>query len=352
MPHSARDRPMAGLVLCRHASMAEHPAVWSAFVDDLAVLGAAPDRSRALSFLRDLFARFPFAIGCQRGVFFLARAIRWLPSDFLEESLSMIAGSGWPWREQAIGEVAMLRSVLDPADAYCRSVVARAIEVEPKETSSDLRRAGVAFATVNLWAEPAFRARTHEVLMKLAAAADGYLPGAIMDIFRVTAPLPPDAKTREPLSVIAEKPDLIRGGGPSFITKRLKELLSDGFSPNVVAAVMRALLTASGSAVGDIRTAWSADAGSLIEIAITLQRFPETRSAGLDLFEMLMDLAPMRRVRYCVSWIVGRFEGLIGLVIASGTGALGLLPRSVRCSRHHGFEAPNVTHRRGPGALP
>jgi hypothetical protein len=111
-----------------------------------------------------------------------------------------------------------------------------------------------------------------------------------MDIFRVTAPLPPDAKARELLSVIAEKPDLIRGGGPSFITERLKELLADGFYPNIVAAVMRALLTASGSAVGDIRTAWSADAGDLIEIAITLQRFAETRKSGLDLFETLMDL--------------------------------------------------------------
>src|SRR5207302_3034205 len=131
---------------------------------------------------------------------------------------------------------------------------------------------------------------THEVLMPLNESADGYLPGAIMDIFRVIAPLPPNAKTRELLSVIAAKPDLIRGGGRSFITERLKELLSDGFSPNIVAAVMRALLTASGSAVGDIRTAWSADAGDLIEIAITLQRFTETRSAGLDLFETLMDL--------------------------------------------------------------
>jgi hypothetical protein len=271
-------------------SLAEHAAVWRALVDDLAVLGAASDRGRALTFLSDLFARFPGALACQRGVYFLARAISWLPADFLEQSLRMIEGSRWAWKEQAIGEIAMLRSLLDPADAYCRSVVARAVEGETKETASDLRRAGIAFAAVNLWAVPEFRARAHEVLMKLAAAADGYLPGAIMDIFRVTAPLPPDARTRELLSAIAEKPDLIRGGGPSFITDRFKELLADGFYPTIVAAVMRVVLTVGGSSVGDIRTAWAADAGDLIEIAITLQRFAETRSAGLDLFETLMDL--------------------------------------------------------------
>jgi hypothetical protein len=184
----------------------------------------------------------------------------------------------------------MLRSVVDPADVYCGSLVARAIKDQPPQTISHLRRAGIALTVVNLWAEPAFRARTHEVLMLLSIAAEGCLASIIMGIFHTTAPLPPDAKTRELLTVIADNPDLIRGGGPSLITKRLKELLSDGFSPNTVAAVMHALLKAGGSAIGDIRTAWSADAGDLIEIAITLQRFSDSRSAGLDLFETLMDL--------------------------------------------------------------
>jgi hypothetical protein len=50
-------------------------------------------------------------------------------------------------------------------------------------------------------------------------------------------------------------------------------------------------LVAGGSAVGDIQTAWSADAGDLIEIAITSQRIAQTRGLGLDLFETLMDLS-------------------------------------------------------------
>lgn len=126
--------------------------------------------------------------------------------------------------------------------------------------------------------------------MRLALTPDGYLPAAIMDVFRVVGQLPPDGRTRELLSVIADNPDFIRLGGSSFITDRLKELLADGLDPKLVAAVTRSLVTSGGSALGDIRTAWSANAGDLIEITITLQRIAETRGVGLDLFETLMDL--------------------------------------------------------------
>jgi len=277
-------------VLCRHVSKAEHSAVWSALVHHLAALGGASNRSRALSFLRELFARFPAAIASRGGTQFLGRAIRWLPADFLEEALRIVENSDWARREQAIGEVAMLRYTLDPDDNFCRSVVTQASQGTATGTVHHLRRAGVAFSAVNLWAEPSFRARAHEILMLLAAAADGYLPGVITDLFRVTDALPPDAKTEDLLTKIAEKPELLRGQGSHFITERLKDLLSDGFSPIIVASVMRALLTANGDAVGDIRAAWSAYARDLIGISITLQRFAETRGEGLDLFERLMDL--------------------------------------------------------------
>ena len=277
-------------VLCRHLTITEHLAVWRALVEDLAVLDAASDRNRTLEFLKNLFALFPGALACNRGIFFLARAIRWLPVDVLEQCLRIIEVSSWPWKEQAIGEIAMLRTVLNPTDEYCRSVVSHALAGETKEQASELRRVGIAFAGVNLWAEPKFRTRSHEVLMHLARNASGHLPDAVMDIFRVARPLAPDAKTRELLSLIADNPDIIRPGRASFVTKRLNELLADGFDPRLIAAVTRSLLTAGGSELGDIGTPWSRDAGPLIAITITLQRLNATRGVGLDLFETLMDL--------------------------------------------------------------
>ena len=277
-------------VLCRHLAMTEDVAVWRVLVARLGVLGAALDRNRALEFLKNLFALFPGALTCVSGVFFLAAAIRWLPSEFLKRCLRIIDGSSWARKDQGIGEIAMLSVVLKPADEYCRSLVESTVACNGSEPQAALRRVGIAFASVNLWTEPEFRAKSHATLMKLARRADEYLPVAVMDVFRTPRTLPPDAQTRELLSVIADNPDFIQRGETSFLIDRLKELLADGFDPSLIAAITKSLLAAGGSALGDIRTSWAADARDLIEITITLQRIPETRSVGLDQFETLMDL--------------------------------------------------------------
>lgn len=111
-----------------------------------------------------------------------------------------------------------------------------------------------------------------------------------MDVFRLADPMPPDQATIKLLNALAQNPDLIRLGGPSFLATRLKDLLADGFDPGLVARVARAILAATGSSVGDIRSRWAHDASDLIQIALTLQRIKATRSLGLELFESLMDL--------------------------------------------------------------
>jgi hypothetical protein len=139
------------------------------------------------------------------------------------------------------------------------------------------------------WSEPKFRPIVHDFLIDLARVGDGYLPGAVMDIFRVARNMPPDARTKELLEVLSANPDLIRRGGPSFLVDRLKELLSAGFDAETVAAVVMTLLTAIGPAIGDVRTRWSADPGELIQMSVALQRCGCTRAIGLDIFETLMD---------------------------------------------------------------
>jgi hypothetical protein len=278
-------------VLRDHLDTAEDLDVWRALADNLHLLGAASDRAAAVDFLNRLFQRYPGALASFEGTLFLARSDRWLPDEFVQKCLELVEQSDWPWKEQAIGELAMLRWATHPADQYCGRVVDRAIAPPSRvPVPSDLRRVGIAFACTHLWAEPEFRERSHIILAKLARAADGYLPGAIMDLFRITTNVPPDEKTEELLRIIARNPDLIRrGGGPHFLTDRLKELLADGFDARAVADVTRAIVLAGGSDVGDIRTVWAADAGDLIELAITLQRIKDTRALGLEIFEALMD---------------------------------------------------------------
>ena len=49
------------------------------------------------------------------------------------------------------------------------------------------------------------------------------------------------------------------------------------------------MLDECGPDIANSQTEWSASAGDLVDIAVTLQRDPGTRACGLDLFEGLMD---------------------------------------------------------------
>jgi ketosteroid isomerase-like protein len=76
--------------------------------------------------------------------------------------------------------------------------------------------------------------------------------------------------------------------GSSFLIDRLKDLLSDGNDAQRVCDVASAILRAS--AASDFHTTLSHAADDLVHIALTLQRLPQTRSSGLQLFEDLMEM--------------------------------------------------------------
>src|SRR5262249_5813978 len=103
-------------VLSDHVETPEHSVVWRALVHEFDVLGAASDRLKALAFLEQLFKEFPEVLAGFEGTVFLARSARWLPEELLRRWIIAVAASDWPWREQAIGELAMLRVLLDPGD--------------------------------------------------------------------------------------------------------------------------------------------------------------------------------------------------------------------------------------------
>jgi hypothetical protein len=277
-------------VLFRHLAMSEHTAVWRMLVYEFWVLGHASDRMKAVEFLDRLFELHPRALSCLEGTLFLARSHRWLPTTFIERCLRSIEQSDWPWSEQAVGEISMLRTAMAPDDRYCREIVDRSITRPEAGGSTDLRRVGIAFACINLWNEPSFRETSHAVLVALVRDGDGFLPGAIMDLFRVAPNMVPDHRTRELLKVLIANPELMRRGGPSFLTERLTELLASGFDAELVAQTIKALLGAIGPAVGDVRTAWATNAGELIQLAVALQRHQGSRDVGLDIFETLMDV--------------------------------------------------------------
>jgi hypothetical protein len=97
-----------------------------------------------------------------------------------------------------------------------------------------------------------------------------------------------DDCTRQILDAICQNREILRVEHGHHMVERMKELLERSLEPQRVCSVVSALLDECGDAVGDIRTAWAASAGDLIDIALTLQRLPGTSLCGLRIFERLM----------------------------------------------------------------
>jgi hypothetical protein len=111
---------------------------------------------------------------------------------------------------------------------------------------------------------------------------------AWLSICRVRQPPPADVHTQHILDALATQKEILRHSHTGFLIDQLKGLLEQGREHQRVCMVVTKLMTENGKDVGDVRTSWAASAGDVVDIALTLQRFTDTRECGLKIFEMLM----------------------------------------------------------------
>ena len=152
----------------------------------------------------------------------------------------------------------------------------------------DKMRVGVTHTFVSAWSETPLRATTTEYLLRLARAGTDAVDRALSKCFCKAGQLAPDDYTRDFLEALLERPGALVDGG-HFLIECMQGLLRDGWRPDLVYRITDVLISEKEKDLGDIQTAWSADAGRLADIAITLHRIPDTRELGLTLFERLMD---------------------------------------------------------------
>ena len=145
-------------------------------------------------------------------------------------------------------------------------------------------RIGITFAAAEIWSFPKARSEATRVLLAVLPCTDESMAHAWRAVFNSPWPMADDC-TRQILDSVCENRELLRVRHGSNLVDRMKELLERSLEPDRVCSVASALLEECGNAVGDIRTAWAASAGDLIDIAVTLQRLPGTSLCGLRLFE-------------------------------------------------------------------
>src|SRR5208337_3548212 len=110
-------------VLEKHLELEENLDVWRALARHLHLLCLATSVERSERFIAGLVDRLPSILACVEGVAFIARSHRWFPEELTHKCLGVIKDSDWQLKGQAVGELAMLRSALAPADTFCRAIV-------------------------------------------------------------------------------------------------------------------------------------------------------------------------------------------------------------------------------------
>jgi hypothetical protein len=100
--------------------------------------------------------------------------------------------------------------------------------------------------------------------------------------------LPGDECTGQILSAIAKSSALLATQHTNAIADQLKELLQRGYSASAVGQVCRRMIEVAGPAIADPRTALYLAGDDLIDISITLQKFPEAKADGTWIFEQLL----------------------------------------------------------------
>lgn len=274
-------------VLERNARRREDPRVWAALAGhQLTFLGQA-DRERASRVLEVVFEHGQ-VLATENAARLIARLHSWLPPSLTHFCLEQWQGGSWRLSPQAAAEVAMLRHALVPEDAYCSEIVENIIEGRMANTEQlPSMRIGITFAAAEIWSFPKARSEATRVLLAVLPCTDESMVHAWRAVFNSPWPMADDC-TRQILDSVCENRELLRVRHGSNLVDRMKELLERSLEPDRVCSVASALLEECGNAVGDIRTAWAASAGDLIDIAVTLQRLPGTSLCGLRLFEHLM----------------------------------------------------------------
>ncbi len=295
MPGLLRRNPMDAdgwlNVLEQHLNRREEDEVWGYFAwrGDLDYLQHA-DREKAIAFFYRLAEQRPQLMNSPDGVYLLARSHRWLPPEFTYQLLDNWLQSDWPLGKQAAGELILLRHFLHPEDEE----IARRCEAALTHNSltGDLAeiRLGISFTAAELWGQEEWRRVATPILEKLALLANEEIAESIMSVFWGGKEFLFDEATERLLNLLADRPELLKRRSGQLLD-RLKEGLQDGGLPHgLVLRVASALAERNADEIGNPQTRWALHSGDLVDIALTLQRNPETRSAATKLFEQLLEI--------------------------------------------------------------
>ncbi|EAQ79622.1 phosphorylase family protein [Blastopirellula marina] len=234
-----------------------------------------------------LFTKFPQLASETFGCRLLAMLVTFLDLNFQKVIFERLTESEDEFDQQAGGELITLCALLDETSEWGMPLLNS--HVFPNDANNAPHPAflvGVAHAASNLWNDLNKPRECSRIIAQVVGYGDAGATNAIRQLFWSEIALPADEQTSGILRKLTEKIEAVSGALAEEVLCRLTDILPH-LRPEILAFAQRLVEKRFDELR---RREFNAhEVGPyLVDIAMTLQRFEDTRSAGLDLFETLL----------------------------------------------------------------
>ncbi len=269
----------------RHLQREVSTRTWAAYCFELRRIRFNHcDRKRGAEIVARLFQGFPDLTVQREGVSLIAHVSDLLPADFLGAFLDAMLRSRRFVERQAYGELVALLAFRDTEGGWAQRRMNSILnDIERSEYFDEPIAVGLAFTAARAWDDARVRQDAAGVLCRLIPNASQPVCQAITTVFWTPDDFIPDDTTERLLRALADNPAQLAWISPLDLVEHLIALLPQ--KRKLVLDVCMALLK-SGRPESTLFEAGE----HLVKIAMTLQRFPDTRSDGLGVLEDLLRL--------------------------------------------------------------
>ncbi|QEG40822.1 phosphorylase family protein [Roseimaritima ulvae] len=258
---------------------------WRIFCRSLTYVRASycsPDLGKAL--IAKLFAKFPRLASETFGCRLIAMLARFLDPEFLTVNFEGLTKSNDEFDQQAAGELITLCALLDETSEWGGPLLDSHLSQVAGPLPAFL--VGVAHAAANLWGDLNKPKDCARIVAQVVGFGNSDATDAIRRLFWNEVALPADEQTSIILQKLTENIETVSGGLAEDVLGQLTDILPH-LRPEILAFAQRLVETRFDELRRREFNAYEVGP-YLVEIAMTLQRFDDTRSAGLDLFETLL----------------------------------------------------------------
>lgn len=257
---------------------------WAAFCLELRWIKLQDcDHKRGVDFVLDLFGRFPTFNQRSEAIRLIAHISYLLPVAFLEGILDSLGNSTRFTLRQAAGELLALIAFRDENHSWAETRLNGQLAAIENDPSHEALAVGIAFAAAQMWDEPHLREGISLVLCRLIPHATDRIARAIGTVFWAREDFAADGPTESLLAAFAANPN---GLGGEIVTDLVEHLVALVPHKRILALNICKAILSTGRRESDLFEAGP----NLVKIAMTLQRFQDTRSEGLSLLEAFLQL--------------------------------------------------------------